>query len=85
MDSAGDDNPCCSDCYHQPISTATNVISRRELTVRHADGDIAEDIWQTVEDADRDARLWNDVCDCGGPHSIYARTVTVTDWEPLDE
>lgn len=78
------DHPCCGDCRHDPISTATNVTTRREFTVRHADGEIAEDVWEAVEEADRDARLWNTVCDCGGPHSIYARTVTTTDWEPLD-
>lgn len=60
-----------------------------QFTVRCADGRVMGDtdpdeVWTTVEGADRSSVLWNADCDCGGTHDVLVRTVTTTTWEALD-
>lgn len=61
-------------------------MTRQEYAVRCADGHlIDEEPWDAVADVDRNARMWDRDCDCGGPHKVMFRKVTVTEWEPFDE
>lgn len=58
------------------------------FTVRCADGHVmggtdSDELWETVEGADRSAELWDTNCECGGPHAVMVRHHTA--WEPLDE
>ena len=74
------------------VQTSGHKSCKRQFTIRHADGKVSTDgaPWEAVEDADRDARLWDTICDCGGPHSVLVRWQheAVTAWQPweaLDE
>lgn len=72
----------------QSLSEPSNTLP--QFTVRCADGHVMGDtdpdeVWMTVEGADRSAELWNGDClTCDGPHDVLVRTVTTTAWEALD-
>ena len=57
-----------------------------QFGIRCPDGSmIEEEPWAFVEHADRDVKFWDTECPCEGQHKVVVRTVTISEWEPLDE
>jgi hypothetical protein len=67
------------------VTDPTRLTSRREFGIGCPDGSVIdEDPWEQVEHAHKDVTFWDRECPCEGAHKVLVRTVTVSDWEPLD-